>query len=110
VQKKVCLGFLSRYEGDCESFFFFCHGLSLGMKYGSVTFNCRQKDSHWSGIVHLLLLIRSLGTPQQGKLWPLFFWDAEGAILVHIVPCGQTVNSDMYCQTLNTLQKLFSRV
>jgi histone-lysine N-methyltransferase SETMAR len=38
------------------------------------------------------------------------FWDAEGVILVDIMPCVQTINSDLYIQTLKTLQKHFSRV
>ena len=38
------------------------------------------------------------------------FWDAEGLILVDIVLCGQTINSDVYIQTLKTSQKLFWRI
>jgi histone-lysine N-methyltransferase SETMAR len=33
------------------------------------------------------------------------FWDAEAMILVDIMPRGQTINSDLYIQTLKNLQK-----
>jgi hypothetical protein len=29
-----------------------------------------------------------------------FFWDGEGAILVHFTPKGETVNSQNYCDVL----------
>jgi hypothetical protein len=32
------------------------------------------------------------------------FWNAEGVILVDIMPRGQTINSDLYIQTLENLQ------
>ena len=38
------------------------------------------------------------------------FWDEEGVILVDIMPHGQTINSDLYIQTLKKLQKRFRRV
>jgi len=38
-----------------------------------------------------------------GKVMATVFWDAEGVILVDIIPCGQTINSDLYIQTLKTL-------
>jgi hypothetical protein len=33
----------------------FCHRSSLGLKHESITWNCRQKDSNWNGIIQLLL-------------------------------------------------------
>jgi histone-lysine N-methyltransferase SETMAR len=83
----------------------------MGMKRGSITLNRRPKDSQWSGIIQLLLGGRSLWLPlHQGKSWPLFFCDAEGEILVDIMPRGQTINSDLYIQTLKNLQKRLRRV
>jgi hypothetical protein len=41
--------------------------------------------------------------PSVGKVKDTVFWDAEGVILVDIIPCGQTINSDLYIQTLKTL-------
>jgi histone-lysine N-methyltransferase SETMAR len=38
------------------------------------------------------------------------FWNAEGVILVDIMPRGQTINSDLYIQTLKKLQKHLRRV
>jgi len=38
------------------------------------------------------------------------FWDAEEGIFVDILPCAETINSDLYIQTLKTFQKLFCRV
>jgi hypothetical protein len=35
------------------------------------------------------------------------FWDAEGVILLDIMPCGQTINSDLYIQTLKNLAEVF---
>jgi len=37
-------------------------------------------------------------------------WDAEGVILVHIMPCGETINTDLYNYTFKTLQKRFKVV
>jgi hypothetical protein len=47
---------------------------------------------------------------QQGQSWPLIFMKQKGIILVDIMPCGQTINSDLYIQTLKTLQKHFKTV
>jgi hypothetical protein len=42
-------------------------------------------------------------TPLGGKVMAtFFFWDAEGLILEDIKPYGQTINSDMYINTLNS--------
>jgi histone-lysine N-methyltransferase SETMAR len=38
------------------------------------------------------------------------FRNAEGVILVDIMPCGQTINSDLYIQTLKKFQKRLRRV
>jgi len=35
------------------------------------------------------------------------FWDAEEGIFVGILPCAETINSDLYIQTQKTLQKHF---
>jgi hypothetical protein len=49
-------------------------------------------------------------TPSAGTLMATVFWDADGVILVDIMPHGQTINSDLYVQTLKTLQKHIRRV
>jgi hypothetical protein len=49
-------------------------------------------------------------TPSAGKVMATVFGDAVGLILVVIVSCGQTISSDLYIQTLKTLQKLSGRV
>jgi len=36
-----------------------------------------------------------------------FFWDAEEGIFVDILSHAETINSDLYTQTLKTLQKHF---
>ena len=97
------------YEAGGESFF---KWLSLGMKHGSITLNCRQEDSHWNGIIQFLRRRRrSLRLPlQQGKSWPLFlgmqrdwFWES----LCHVVkPLAQICTFRL----LKTLQKLSRRV
>jgi histone-lysine N-methyltransferase SETMAR len=38
------------------------------------------------------------------------FWDAEAVILVDIMPRGQTINLDLYIQTLTNFQKRLRRV
>jgi thiamine phosphate synthase YjbQ (UPF0047 family) len=35
------------------------------------------------------------------------FWEAEEGIFVDILPHAETINSDLYIQTLKTLQKHF---
>jgi Transposase. len=77
------------------------------MKQGSISLSCRQKDSPWNGNIQLHLR-RSLRLSKKSH--GHHFWDAEGVILVDIIPHGQITNSDMYIQTLKTLQKLFRRV
>jgi hypothetical protein len=80
------------------------------MKHGSITLNQIPKDSQWNGVIQFILGGRSLRLPlQQRKSWPLFFY-AEGVILVHIMPRGQPINSDLYIQTLKNLQKYLRRV
>jgi hypothetical protein len=39
-------------------------------------------------------------TPSTGKVMTTIFWDAEVVILVDSMPRGQTINSDLYIQTL----------
>jgi hypothetical protein len=108
VRKEASSDLLSRYEADDERFL---SRFVTGMKHGYITLNRRPKDRQWSGIIQLLLGGRSLRLPlQQRKSWPLFFWDAEGVILVDIMPRGQTINSDLYTQTLKNLQKRLRRV
>jgi hypothetical protein len=76
------------------------------MKHESITLNRRPIDSQWNGIIQRLLRGRSLRLPfKQGKSWPLFCWGEEGLILVDIMPRGQTINSDLYIQTFENLQK-----
>jgi hypothetical protein len=79
----------------------FCHGSSLRMKHGSITSNWRPKDSQWNCVIQLLLGGRSFKvTPSAGKVVATVFWDAEGVILVDIMPRGQAVNSNLYIQLL----------
>jgi hypothetical protein len=81
------------------------------MKHGSITLNRRPKDSQWNGIIQLLFGGRSLRLPlQQGKSRPLFTLEAEGVILVDIMPRGQTINSDLNIQTVKNLLKRLRRV
>jgi hypothetical protein len=35
-------------------------------------------------------------TPSKGKVIANDVWDAEGVILVYIMPCGETINTDLY--------------
>ncbi|GFG38179.1 hypothetical protein Cfor_04830 [Coptotermes formosanus] len=78
------------------------------MKYGSITLNHRQEDSQWNGIIQFR--IRSFkDTPSARKVMATVFWAAEGVILVDM-PCGQTINSDLYIKTQEALQKLFRRI
>jgi hypothetical protein len=49
-------------------------------------------------------------TPSAGKVMVSAFWDEAGVILIDIMPRGQTINVDLYIQTLKTVQKHFRRV
>jgi hypothetical protein len=108
VQKEVCSDLLPRYEPDGESFLsWIVTGDETWIHHFELETN---RQSIWNGIIQLLLKGRSLRLPlQQGKSWPVF-WDAEGAIFVDIMPCGQTINSDLDIQTLKNLQKHLRRV
>jgi histone-lysine N-methyltransferase SETMAR len=48
-------------------------------------------------------------TPSAAKVMATVFY-AEGVILVQIMPRGQTINSNLYIQTLKNLQKYLRRV
>jgi hypothetical protein len=39
------------------------------------------------------------------KIMFTFFWDMEGAIFVHFTPKGETVNSQNYCDVIQTKLK-----
>jgi hypothetical protein len=75
LQKEVHSGLLSCYEANGENFF--CQGSSLEMKHGSITFNHRQKDSQWHGIIQLLLRRRSLRPPLQKLLMATVFCNKQ---------------------------------
>jgi hypothetical protein len=49
-------------------------------------------------------------TPSAGKVMATIFWDAELMILVDSMPRGQTINSDLYIQTLKIFQKRLRKV
>jgi hypothetical protein len=49
-------------------------------------------------------------TPSAGKVMATIFWDTEGMILVGIVSCGQTINSNLYIQTLENFAEASRRV
>jgi hypothetical protein len=45
--------------------------------------------------------------PSASKIMATVFWDCEGVILIDVLPWGQTINSDIYVETL---KKRFRRV
>ena len=45
----------------------------------------------------------------QRRLWPLFFGDVKGVLLVDFLPSGETVNANRYCQTLDKLREALRR-
>jgi hypothetical protein len=47
--------------------------------------------------------------PSAGKIMATVFEDCEGVILIDVLPSGQTINSDVYVETLK-LKKRFRRV
>ena len=49
-------------------------------------------------------------TPSAGKVMATVFWDSEGVILIDVLPHGETINSEVYVQTLKKLKKRFQRV
>lgn len=84
----------------------FCHGLALRMKHGLITFNHRQEDSVMASSSQNKFKV----TPLAGRVMATVFCSAEGTVLVDIMPHGETINSDLYVQTLKTWQKHFRRV
>jgi len=61
-----------------------CQGSSLGMKHGSITWNCGQKDIHWNGFIQIRLGRKFKASHSAGKTMATVFWDAEGVILEDI--------------------------
>jgi histone-lysine N-methyltransferase SETMAR len=50
------------------------------------------------------------GVLSAGKIMATVFWDWEGVILTDMLPSDQTINSDVYVETLKKLKKRFWRV
>ena len=45
-----------------------------------------------------------------GKVMATDFWDPEGVILIDTLHTGETINSDVYTNTLKKLKKQFRHV
>jgi hypothetical protein len=106
--KEVCSYLLSCYEADGESFL---SRIVTGDETWSHHFEpeTRNQSVEW----HHPTSPRKkkfMVTPSAGKVMATVFWDAEGVILVDIMPHGQIINSDLYFQTLKNLQKHLRRV
>jgi hypothetical protein len=97
VQKEVCSDLLSCYEADDESLFSrivtadetWIHHFELETKRRSLEWHhptSRRKKFKVA--------------PSAGKAMATLSWGAEGVILADIMPRGQTINSDLYIQTL----------
>ena len=76
-----------------------------------VPFNLGQKHRQCNGIFQILLRLCLRLFLQQGRSWPQFFFRMQkGRFVVHIIPSGETANSNLYIQTIKTLQNLFRGV
>jgi hypothetical protein len=104
VQEKVCSDLLSHYKADDESFL---SQIVTGDETCIHHFEpeTKRQSMEWH---HPTSPRRKKFkvTPSAGKVMATVFWDAEGVILVDIMPRGQTITSDLYIQTLKNLQKL----
>jgi hypothetical protein len=106
--KEVCSYLLSCYEADGESFLSWIvtgdetwsHHFEPETRNQSVEWH--HPTSPWKK--------KFMVTPSAGKVMATAFWDAEGVILVDIMPHVQIINSDLYFQTLKNLQKHLRRV
>jgi histone-lysine N-methyltransferase SETMAR len=47
--------------------------------------------------------------PSASKIMATVFWDCEVVILIDVLPRGQTINSDVYVETLKKLKKHFRK-
>jgi len=56
----------------------FCHVLSAGMKYGSITLNHRPKGSQWNGINQHFLEENFEATPAAGRVMATVFFLGGG--------------------------------
>ena len=98
----AALEFLQHYERDGNFFF---KELSLVMKHGFLTRHQKLNNSHCNGGIlvprkprkqsHLFL---------QKKIMCTVFWDCQGILLVEFMERGATINAEVYCETLKTLQ------
>jgi hypothetical protein len=64
----------------------FCHRLSLG-------------GHHPTSPMKMMFKV----IPSATEVTDTVIWNAKGVVLVDILPCGQTINSDLYIQTVKTL-------
>jgi hypothetical protein len=56
----------------------FCHMSSQRMKHESITWKCKQKDSHWNGIIELFLEEEVEGYPLSWKIMATIFGMQKG--------------------------------
>jgi histone-lysine N-methyltransferase SETMAR len=47
--------------------------------------------------------------PSAGKIMATVFWDCGEVILIDVLPSGQTINSDVYVETMKKLKKRFRK-
>jgi len=99
---------LSHYKADGESFL---SQIITGDETQTHHFELQTK-SQWNGIIQLLLRISQVYPFCRESHGHCFTGckREKGRTLVDIMPHSQSINSDLYVQTLKTLQKHFRRV
>lgn len=93
----MCSDLLFPYEADCEGFLSWIiienetwnHHFKLQTKRQSVWFH--YPATLWK---------KFKATPSAGKVITTLFWDADGVILVVIMPCGHAIKFYLSSQPL----------
>ena len=75
------------------------------MKHGYTILNLNLKGDQWNGVTNIHQGPKS-SRPKSllAKLLTIVFLDSQGVVLVDFLPKGETINSEVYIETLRKLK------
>jgi hypothetical protein len=105
-RKIICSELLARYEAEGDDFL---STIITGNETWIHHFEPETKSQsmEWH---HTASPQKKKFKPSASKIMAIVYWDCEGAILIDVLTRGQTINSDVYVETLKKLKRRFRRV
>ncbi|GBO18322.1 hypothetical protein AVEN_87550-1, partial [Araneus ventricosus] len=100
------LEFLSRYHTDGEDFLNrIVTGDARDTWVTHVNAETKQQSMAWGHTGSPTRLRKARQTLSVRKLMVTVFWDAQGILLIEFMTRGTTINSEVYCRTLQKLKR-----